>query len=56
MKKKEVKMILAMADKSETKKLKKKCCKKYKKKAVHCSKCPKAFACELKLKMAELAA
>lgn len=37
-------------------KLKKKCCKKYKKKAVHCKRCPKAAACELKLRMAKMAA
>ncbi len=56
MKKKEVKMILSMVDRSEKKKLKKKCCKKYKKKAVHCGKCPKAYACQVKLKLAEIAA
>lgn len=56
MKKKEVKMILSTVDRKEVKKLKKKCCKKYKEKSVHCKKCPKAFACEQKMKMAELAA
>ena len=38
------------------KKLKKKCCKKYKKKAVHCKRCPKAGACQLKMKLAKFAA
>jgi hypothetical protein len=40
----------------KVKKFKKKCCKKYKKKAVHCNRCPKAEACVLKMKLAKLAA
>jgi hypothetical protein len=42
--------------KDKEKKLKKKCCKKYKKKAVHCTRCPKTEACVLKMKMAKLVA
>jgi hypothetical protein len=37
--------------KDKEKKLKKKCCKKYKKKAVHCKRCPKAEACAIKMKL-----
>jgi len=39
---------------SKEKKLKKKCCKKYKKKAVHCKRCPKT--CAIKEKFQKLAA
>ena len=40
--------------KDKEKKLKKKCCKKYKKKALRCTRCPKAEACGLKEKFAKL--